>query len=76
MVVNELAELRLETSTEKAYGVSVIEVSQVALVPLKQGNILTDGFFLAQVSDQIKGIFGIIGIDGALMELVLKNLTG
>ena len=76
MVVDKLAELRLETTMEEADGISVIQVIQVALVPFKQGNILIDRFFLVQVLDQIKGVFSIIGIDKVLMELVLENLIG
>lgn len=47
VVVNELADLRLETTMEETYGILVIEVVQAATVPFKQGNVLVDRSFLA-----------------------------
>ena len=76
MVINKLAELRFETTMEEVHGILVIEIIEAAMVPLEQGNVLIDGTFLVQISDLVKSVFGVIGIDETLAELVLENLIG
>ncbi|KAG0079302.1 hypothetical protein BGZ93_003224, partial [Podila epicladia] len=36
MVIDELAELRFKTTTEEVHGILVIEIIEVAMVPLEQ----------------------------------------
>ena len=46
MVIDQLAELRFETTMEEMDGILVIEVAKMALILHEQGNILSNGLFL------------------------------
>ena len=76
MIVNQLADLWFETTTEETNGVSVIEMCSATTISFEEGDILANRPLLTQVTDLVKSVFSVIGVNKTLAEFSLEDLVG